>query len=60
MVRERIRNTPKIMVAKVAARCRRGRNEIALASDMCFIALGVTVFSQPEVRLGMVPGGGAT
>jgi enoyl-CoA hydratase len=33
--------------------------ELALASDMC-VAAESAVFGQPEVTLGMIPGGGAT
>jgi len=51
---------PKVTIAKVEGRCRGGGNEIAMAADMCFAALGKAVFGQPEVGLGLVPGGGAT
>lgn len=60
MIGERIRNMPKVTIAKVEGRCRGGGNEIAMASDMCFAALGKAIFGQPEVGLGLVPGGGAT
>jgi enoyl-CoA hydratase/carnithine racemase len=39
---------------------RGGGNEIALAVDMCFAPTGKAVFSNPEVAIGLVPGGGAT
>ena len=38
----------------------RGGNEIALAMDMCFAAVGKAIFGQPEVAVGLVPGGGST
>ena len=60
MIGERFRNVPKVTIAKVEGRARGGGNEIALAVDMCFAAAGKAVFSNPEVAIGLVPGGGAT
>src|SRR5580693_1565066 len=57
---ERFRNMPKTTIAKVEGRARGGGSEIALAMDMCFAAIGKAVFSQPEVAVGLVPGGGST
>jgi enoyl-CoA hydratase/carnithine racemase len=57
---ERFRNMPKVTIAKVEGRARGGGSEIALAMDMCFAALGKAIFSQPEVAVGLVPGGGST
>jgi enoyl-CoA hydratase/carnithine racemase len=57
---ERFRNMPKVTIAKVEGRARGGGNEIALAMDMCFAALGKAIFGQPEVAVGLVPGGGST
>jgi enoyl-CoA hydratase/carnithine racemase len=57
---ERFRNMPKVTIAKVEGRARGGGSEIALAVDMCFAALGKAIFSQPEVAVGLVPGGGST
>ena len=57
---ERFRNMPKVTVAKVEGRARGGGSEIALAVDMCFAAIGKAIFSQPEVAVGLVPGGGST
>jgi enoyl-CoA hydratase/carnithine racemase len=57
---ERFRNMPKVTIAKVEGRARGGGNEIALAMDMCFAALGKAMFGQPEVAVGLVPGGGST
>jgi enoyl-CoA hydratase/carnithine racemase len=57
---ERFRNMPKVTIAKVEGRARGGGNEIALAMDMCFAAIGGAIFGQPEVAVGLVPGGGST
>jgi enoyl-CoA hydratase/carnithine racemase len=60
MIGERFRNMPKVIIAKVEGRARGGGNEIALAADMCFAAIGTAIFGQPEVAVGLVPGGGST
>jgi enoyl-CoA hydratase/carnithine racemase len=60
MIGERFRNMPKVTIAKVEGRARGGGSEIALAADMCFAAAGKAVFGQPEVAIGLVPGGGST
>src|ERR1700678_4431880 len=57
---ERFRNMPKATIAKVEGRARCGGSEIALAMDMCFAAVGKAIFGQPEVAIGLVPGGGST
>jgi enoyl-CoA hydratase/carnithine racemase len=57
---ERFRNMPKVTIAKVEGRARGGGNDIALAMDMCFAAIGKAIFGQPEVAVGLVPGGGST
>jgi enoyl-CoA hydratase/carnithine racemase len=57
---ERFRNMPKISIAKIEGRARGGGSEIALAVDMCFAAVGKAIFGQPEVAVGLVPGGGST
>src|SRR5271167_1338044 len=60
MIGERFRNMPKVTIAKIEGRARGGGSEIALAVDMCFAAAGKAIFSQPEVAIGLVPGGGST
>jgi enoyl-CoA hydratase/carnithine racemase len=60
MIGERFRNMPKVTIAKVEGRARGGGSEIALAMDMCFAAVGKGIFGQPEVAVGLVPGGGST
>jgi len=57
---ERFRNMPKATIAKVEGRARGGGSEIALAMDMCFAAVGKAILGQPEVAIGLVPGGGST
>jgi enoyl-CoA hydratase/carnithine racemase len=57
---ERFRNMPNVTIGKVEGRARGGGSEIALAMDMCFAAVGKAVFGQPEVAVGLVPGGGST
>jgi enoyl-CoA hydratase/carnithine racemase len=57
---ERFRNMPKVSIAMVEGRARGGGSEIALAMDMCFAAVGKAIFGQPEVAIGLVPGGGST
>jgi enoyl-CoA hydratase/carnithine racemase len=57
---ERFRNMPKVTIAKIEGRARGGGSEIALAMDMCFAAIGKAIFGQPEVAIGLVPGGGST
>jgi enoyl-CoA hydratase/carnithine racemase len=60
MIGERLRNMPKVTIAKIEGRARGGGSEIALAVDMCFAAIGKAIFGQPEVAIGLVPGGGST
>jgi enoyl-CoA hydratase/carnithine racemase len=60
MIGERFRSMPKVSIAKIEGRARGGGSEIALAMDMRFAALGKAVFGQPEVAIGLVPGGGST
>jgi enoyl-CoA hydratase/carnithine racemase len=60
MIGERFRNMPKVTIAKIEGRARGGGSEIALAMDMCFAAVGKAIFGQPEVAIGLVPGGGST
>jgi enoyl-CoA hydratase/carnithine racemase len=57
---ERFRNMSKVTIAKVEGRARGGGSEIVLAMDMSFAALDKAVFGQPEVAVGLVPGGGST
>lgn len=60
VIGERFRNMSKVSIAKIEGRARGGGSEIALAMDMRFAALGKAILGQPEVAIGLVPGGGST
>ena len=57
---ERYRTMPKATIAVVEGRVGGGGSELALSCDMRFAALGRAVFNQPEVALGIIPGGSGT
>ncbi len=57
---DRFRTMPKATIAKIEGRCRGGGSELALACDMRFAAIGKATLSQPEVGLGIIPGGGGS
>jgi len=57
---ERFRSMPKVSIAVIEGYCRGGGSELALSCDMRFAALGKAVLSQPEVALGILPGGSGT
>lgn len=57
---ERFRSMPKVTIAVIEGYCRGGGSELALSCDMRFAALGKAVLSQPEVALGILPGGSGT
>jgi enoyl-CoA hydratase/carnithine racemase len=57
---ERFRTMPKATIALIEGRARGGGSEFVLALDMRFAARGKAIFCQPEVALGIPPGGGAT
>jgi len=57
---ERFRTMPKATIAIIEGIARGGGSEFALAFDMRFAALGKAIFAQPEVSVGIIPGGGAT
>lgn len=57
---ERLRTMPKATIAVVAGRAGGGGSELALSCDMRFAARGRAVFNQPEVALGILPGGSGT
>jgi enoyl-CoA hydratase len=52
-------DSPKPVIATINGYCLGGGNELAMACDFR-IATPNSTFGQPEVRLGIVPGGGAT
>jgi enoyl-CoA hydratase/carnithine racemase len=57
---DRFRTMPKATIGKVAGIARGGGSELLLALDMRFAALGKAKLGQPEVALGIIPGGGGT
>jgi enoyl-CoA hydratase/carnithine racemase len=57
---DRFRTMPKATIAKIEGRARGGGSEFVLSLDMRFGALGRAILSQPEVGLGIIPGGSGT
>ena len=57
---EAFRTMPKATIAVIEGIARGGGSELALAFDMRFAALGKARLAQPEVALGIIPGGGGT
>jgi len=54
---DRFRTMPKATIAKIEGRCRGGGSELALSCDMRFAARGKAILGQPEVGIGIIPGG---
>lgn len=59
-VNEEFRTMPKVSIAKIEGLTRGGGSEFVLSLDMRFGAIGKAVLAQPEIILGMIPGGGST
>lgn len=57
---DRFRTMPKPTIAKIEGLCRGGGSELVLSCDMRFAALGRAVLGQPEVAVGILPGGSGT
>src|SRR2546428_1677176 len=57
---ERFRLMPKATIGKIEGRARGGGSEFLLSLDMRSGALGRAVLAQPEVALGIIPGGSGT
>ncbi len=57
---ETLRTMPKATIAVIEGRVGGGGSELALSCDMRFALRGAAVFNQPEVALGIVPGGSGT
>ena len=55
----RLSSTPVVSIAKIRGRTRGIGNEFVLACDMRFASRQTALFGQPEVGVGLVPGGGA-
>ena len=51
---------PKATIAVIEGIARGGGSELAMAFDMRFAALGKARLAQPEVAIGIIPGGGGT
>jgi enoyl-CoA hydratase/carnithine racemase len=57
---DRFRTMPKATIAQIEGVARGGGSELVLSCDMRFGALGRAVLAQPEVALGIIPGGSGT
>ena len=57
---ERFRLLPCVTIGVIQGRARGGGSEFLLSLDLRFGALGRCVVSQPEVALGILPGGSGT
>jgi enoyl-CoA hydratase/carnithine racemase len=55
----RLSSTPVVSIAKIRGRTRGIGNELALACDMRFASRQNAIFGNPEIGVGLVPGGGA-
>lgn len=55
----RLASAPFVSIAKIRGRLRGIGNEFALACDMRFSSRHNTLFGNPEVGVGLIPGGGA-
>jgi enoyl-CoA hydratase/carnithine racemase len=55
----RLSNAPVISIAKIRGRARGVGNEFVLACDMRFASRQKAVFGNPEIGVGLPPGGGA-
>ena len=55
----RLSSSPVVSIAKLRGRNRGIGNEFALACDMRFAIRQNALFGQPEIGVGLVPGGGA-
>lgn len=57
---DRFRTMPKVTIGQVEGRARGGGCEFLMALDMRFAAIESALFGQPEVSVGLIPGGGGT
>ena len=55
----RLSSTPVVSIAKICGRTRGIGNEFLLACDMRFASRQNALFGNPEVGVGLIPGGGA-
>jgi enoyl-CoA hydratase/carnithine racemase len=57
---EQWRTLPQVTIAQIEGRARGGGSEFVLSLDLRFAALDKALLSQPEVSIGIIPGGGGT
>jgi enoyl-CoA hydratase/carnithine racemase len=57
---DRFRTMPKVSIALIEGRARGGGSELVLGMDMRFASRSRARLAQPEVALGIIPGGGGT
>jgi enoyl-CoA hydratase/carnithine racemase len=57
---DRFRTMPKVTIGKITGRCRGGGSELVLSCDMRFADLETAILGQPEVSVGIIPGGSGT
>jgi len=57
---DRFRTMPKATIAVLEGIARGGGSELALSLDMRFAAIGKAILAQPEVAVGIIPGGSGT
>ncbi|HYV58654.1 MAG TPA: enoyl-CoA hydratase/isomerase family protein [Acidimicrobiia bacterium] len=57
---ERWRTLPQVTIAQLEGRTRGGGSEFALSLDLRFGAVGRALLGQPEVAVGILPGGSGT
>jgi enoyl-CoA hydratase/carnithine racemase len=55
----RLGRAPVVSIAKIRGRARGVGNEFVLACDLRFASREKAIFGQPEVGVGVIPGGGA-
>lgn len=60
MINELYRTMPKVSIAKVEGIVRGGGFEVIQSFDMIFGEKGKAIFGQPEIGVGIIPGGGGT
>ncbi|WP_213814506.1 enoyl-CoA hydratase/isomerase family protein [Glaciihabitans sp. dw_435] len=60
VVHEEVRSLPQVTIGKLTGLARGGGNEFLMALDMRFAAIGTAGQAQPEVLMGIMPGGGGT
>ena len=57
---EKYRTMSKVSIAKIEGVARGGGSEFLLSLDMRFGAIGKVALGQPEIMVGIIPGGGST